>query len=74
MEVNDGFDLSPMKGEKDKAILIGMCSSMGCPHNELVPYTYTSSKPGFLLFDVDHRIVVSFVVVELRELSELIIQ
>ena len=37
VEVDEGFDLSPMRGEDDVAILIGMRSSMDCPHTELVP-------------------------------------
>ena len=35
MEVDDGFDLPPIRGKGDVAILIGICSSMGCPHTEL---------------------------------------
>ena len=34
MEVEDGFDLSPMRGEGGVAIPIGMCSSMGLPTDE----------------------------------------
>ena len=55
-----GFDLSPMRGKSDVAILIGMCSSMGIPHTELVPYANTGSKHGMLLFDADHRLVACF--------------
>ena len=62
MEVEEHLDLSPMRGMGDIFILNHMCSSMGYPHIELPSNAYSGSKLELLPFDVDHKLVASFVI------------
>ena len=50
-----------------------MCSSMDYPHSELPSKTYSGATLDLPPFDADHRLVASFVVVELEESIELTI-
>ena len=43
-----------------------MCSSMGYPRTELPSKAYSDAKLDLLPFDVNHRLVVAFVVVVSR--------
>ena len=56
------------------AILNHMCSSMDYPHSELPSKTYLDATLDLPPFDVDHRLLVSYVVVELGESIELTIR
>ena len=63
MEVKEHLHLSPMRGMGDIDILSHMCSSMGYPHIEHVPYVCTGSNHALVPFDVGNWLVASFVVI-----------
>ena len=71
MEVEEYPHLSPMRGKGDVAITNHMCLSMDYPHSELPSKTYSDATLDLPPFDVDHRLVGSFLVVELDESIEL---
>ena len=73
-EVEEYLHLSSMRGMGDVAIPNHMCSSMGYPHTELPSKAYSDAKLDLPPFDVDHRLVASFVVVELGVSIELTIR
>ena len=64
MEVVGYLHLFPMRGMGDVAIPNHMCSGMDYPHSELPSKKYSDATLDLPLFDADHMLVASFVVVE----------